>query len=110
MPSMSPKVSAVSVTCKFFRGLGDSSRLAILEKLSTGPMIVTDLVQTTGLTQSNVSNHLACLRECGLVVNSSDGRFVWYKLKDDRIADLLALATEITSDAGSGMAECQRYE
>jgi len=53
---------------KLFRGLGDPSRLGILETLRTGSMSVGQLVLATGLSQPNVSNHLARLHGCGLVV------------------------------------------
>lgn len=107
---MRAKATAISLNSKFFRGLGDSSRLAILEALCDAPVTVSELVEKTGLNQPNVSNHLACLRECGLVVSNSQGRFVWYRLKDDRIATLLQLATQITSETAEGIDECTRYE
>lgn len=107
---MPAKLNAISLNCKFFRGLGDSSRLSILEALCAGPATVSDLVERTGLNQPNLSNHLSCLRECGLVVSAAQGRFVWYQLRDTRIAELLELAALITKEAAQGMAECARYE
>ena len=61
----------LSVKAKLFNGFADPSRLSILEALRSGPLTVTDIVTTTGLSQSNVSNHLSCLRDCGLVSKSS---------------------------------------
>ncbi|MBX9570696.1 MAG: metalloregulator ArsR/SmtB family transcription factor [Candidatus Obscuribacterales bacterium] len=107
---MPAKAHTTNLNCKFFRGLGDRSRLSILEALCDGPMTVSELVEKTGLTQPNASNHLACLRECGLVISNSQGRFVWYQLKDGRIASLLQLASEITIDTAEGIDECTRYE
>ena len=52
---------------KLFRGLADLSRLKILEVLRTGSKCVSELVTLTGLSQPNVSAHLSCLAECGLV-------------------------------------------
>lgn len=107
---MPAKLNAISLNCKFFRGLGDSSRLSIIEALCAGPATVSELVEKTGLSQPNLSNHLSCLRECGMVVGTARGRFVWYQVKDERIAELLKLATIITTEAGPGMTECSRYE
>jgi DNA-binding transcriptional ArsR family regulator len=59
-----------ALKAKLFRGFSDTSRLAILEKLRAGPLTVGALVEKTGLSQSNVSNHLGCLRDCGLVTCS----------------------------------------
>ena len=59
--------SSIDLQAKLFRGFADSSRLSILEALREGERTVSDIVQTTGFTQPNVSNHLSCLRDCGLV-------------------------------------------
>ncbi|NUQ83710.1 MAG: winged helix-turn-helix transcriptional regulator [Anaerolineales bacterium] len=55
--------SSINLQAKLFRGFADPSRLSILEALRESECTVSDLVQTTGLTQPNVSNHLACLRD-----------------------------------------------
>ncbi len=80
------QVQAVDLQAKLFRGFADPSRLAILEALRRGPLTVTEVVQATGLTQSNVSNHLGCLRDCGLVASEQKGRYVRYRLSDERVA------------------------
>jgi DNA-binding transcriptional ArsR family regulator len=67
------------------------------------------LVATTGLSQSNASNHLACLRDCGLVVTAQHGRFVQYQLSDLRIETLMSLADEVLADVARGVYECTRY-
>jgi DNA-binding transcriptional ArsR family regulator len=63
-----------------FHGLADYSRLAILRELELGEQRVSDLVSLTGLMQSNVSKHLACLWECGLVERERRGREIYYRL------------------------------
>ncbi|GIW69240.1 MAG TPA: helix-turn-helix transcriptional regulator [Chloroflexi bacterium] len=102
-----PKV--VDLQAKLFRGFSDSSRLVILSALRDGARTVSELVQVTGLTQSNVSNHLACLRNCGLVIAEQHGRFVQYQLSDERVAQLLRLADELLADVVKGVYECTRY-
>lgn len=103
------KTQAIELQAKLFRGFGDPSRLAILEALCTGPLTVGEIVQTTGLSQSNASNHLACLRECGLVVSEQNWRHVTYHLSDDRVGTLLELAESLLSDVARGVYECTRY-
>ena len=61
----------LAVAAKLFRGLADPMRLAIVELLANGEMRVTDIVAALGTSQSNVSAHLACLKECGLVIDLS---------------------------------------
>jgi DNA-binding transcriptional ArsR family regulator len=99
-----------AVKAKLFRGFSDLSRLSLLEALRDGPLTVTTLVERTGLTQSNVSNHLACLRDCGLVVASAQGRYAVYQLSDERVATLLSLAEELLTETARGVDACPRYE
>lgn len=100
---------ALSLKAKLYRGFADRSRLSILEALRDGALSVSAIVEATGLSQSNVSNHLACLSDCGLVTREQEGRYVYYQLSDPRIDDLLALADAVLSDAARGVYECTRY-
>lgn len=95
---------------KLFRGFAEPARLAILQVLRKGALTVGDIVQTTSLSQSNVSNHLNCLKDCGLVASEQKGRFVYYSLSDERIAKLLDLADEILADVAKGIYQCTRIQ
>ncbi len=97
------------IKAKLFRGFGDPSRLSILDTLRNGPLTVGEIVEATGLSQSNASNHLGCLRDCGLVVAEQNGRYVTYHLSDDRVGDILALAESLLADVARGVYECTRY-
>ena len=108
MPTQIPERTALKA--KLFRGFSDLSRLTILEALSTGPLTVSAIVEHTGLSQSNVSNHLACLRDCGLVIFSQQGRYALYQLSDQRVATLLSLADDLLTDVAGGVSACTRYE
>jgi DNA-binding transcriptional ArsR family regulator len=104
------KNQATDLKVKLFRGFSDSSRLSILNTLRDGPLTVNEIVEATGLGQPNVSNHLACLRCCDLVVRQQQGRFVYYQLSDARIAKLLDLADELLADVAKGVDTCTRYD
>lgn len=106
---MTAAPQAIGLKAKLFRGFADPSRLAILDSLRAGSRTVTEIVETTGLTQSNVSNHLGCLRDCGLVISAQQGRYVQYQLSDPRVAALLHLADELLADVAKGVYECTRY-
>jgi ArsR family transcriptional regulator, cadmium/lead-responsive transcriptional repressor len=69
--------------------LADDTRRRLLVELLDGPRYPSDLVEGLGLTKANVSNHLACLRGCGLVVAEPEGRRVRYELADARFAAVL---------------------
>ena len=100
---------SIEIQAKLFRGFSDPSRLSILDILRNGAVTVGEIVETTGLTQSNVSNHLGCLRDCGLVIAEQKGRFVYYELSDERVGRLLMLADELLADVAKGVYECTRY-
>jgi ArsR family transcriptional regulator, cadmium/lead-responsive transcriptional repressor len=101
--------SSIELQAKLFRGFADPSRLSILEALREHERTVGELVQITQLTQPNVSNHLSCLRDCGLVTVRQQGRFAYYSLSDDRVAKLLLLADELLADVARGVYECTHY-
>lgn len=98
-----------ALKAKLMRGFSDPSRLSILEALRPGPLTVTEVIQVTGFGQSNVSNHLACLYDCGLVAREQRGRFTYYRLSDERVALLLQVSDELLADVAKGVYECTRY-
>lgn len=95
---------------KLFRGFADPSRISIVEALRAGPLTVGEIVRQTELGQSNVSNHLRCLSDCGLVVSEREGRHVRYALSDPRVAQLVGLAEELLADVARGVYACTRYD
>ena len=103
------KAQTLDLQAKLFRGLADPSRLAILTALRGGPLHVGAVVGAIQLSQSNVSNHLRCLSECGLVQAEPRGRFVYYRLGDARVGELLQLALDLLGGVANGIAACDRY-
>ena len=99
----------LELKAKLFRGFADTSRLAILEALRAGPRNVGEITAATGLSQPNISNHLACLRDCGLVTSEQRSRYTYYRLADERIDRLLRQAEEVLSDVAQGVYQCTRY-
>lgn len=70
--------------------LADPTRRALLLRLVDGPAFPADLADALGVGRTNVSNHLSCLRGCGLVITEPVGRRVRYSLADARLAAALA--------------------
>ncbi len=101
---------ATGLKAKLFRGFADPSRLSILETVRERPRTVSEIVAATGLSQPNVSNHLACLRDCGLVQSEQRGRFARYSLSDPRVGDMLRLAEVVLADVARGAYECTRID
>lgn len=73
--------------------LADATRRRILLALLEGPCYPAELAEALGLGRANTSNHLSCLRGCGLVVAEPEGRRVRYELADPRLADALRALT-----------------
>lgn len=107
MPTFVPQATALKA--KLFRGFSDMSRLSILEALREGPLTVGVITEKTGLSRTNVSNHLRCLSDCDLVVSEPQGRYTLYQLSDPRVATLLELSDELLRDVARGVYECTRY-
>jgi DNA-binding transcriptional ArsR family regulator len=69
--------------------LADPTRRRILVDLLDGPGYPAELADRFGTTRANLSNHLTCLRQCGLVTATAEGRRVRYELADARLAEAL---------------------
>jgi ArsR family transcriptional regulator, cadmium/lead-responsive transcriptional repressor len=85
--------------------LADPTRRRILLTLLAGPANPGALAEALGTTQPNVSNHLACLRGCGLVLGERLGRHVHYELASPRLAHALADLVAIELDIEEGHAD-----
>lgn len=69
--------------------LADETRTRILLNLRTEPAAPSDLADRLGVSRQSISNHLACLRGCGLVAADRDGRTALYRLIDPSVATAL---------------------
>jgi DNA-binding transcriptional ArsR family regulator len=74
---------------KLFRALGDPSRRAIFERLTRGESAVKDLTARFDISQPAVSQHLAVLREAGLVTERREGRVVFYRIEPRGLKPLI---------------------
>jgi DNA-binding transcriptional ArsR family regulator len=74
---------------RFGHALSDPTRARLLLALRDAPGYPADLAELLGVTRQSVSNHLACLRGCGLVVAVPEGRRTRYELTDARLRHAL---------------------
>jgi DNA-binding transcriptional ArsR family regulator len=103
--------AATDLVAKYFRGLGDPIRLRILKLLrAEEELSVGELVARLGLPQPQVSNHLACLRWCGFIETRREGRTVYNRIADPRVAAMLDLAESLLADNAEHVAACCRIE
>lgn len=79
----------IEVLARFGRALADPIRCRLLLALREAPAHPSDLADQLGISRTRLSNHLACLRDCGLVVAVPVGRRTRYELADPRLAHAL---------------------
>lgn len=92
-------VTRSDALARFGYALSDATRTEILLTLRDGPGYPSDLAEKIGVSRQILSNHLACLRGCGLVVAQPEGRRNRYELADQQIGhaldDLLGLVLAV---------------
>jgi DNA-binding transcriptional ArsR family regulator len=97
------------LVAKYFRALGDPTRLRILGLLQAeGELSAGELTRRLAQSQPKVSNHLACLRWCGFVTARREHRVVYYRLADSRVAAMLELADGLLDANADHVAACCR--
>jgi DNA-binding transcriptional ArsR family regulator len=102
--------AGVAVIAKFFRALGDPTRLRLLEFVLHDEKTVTECVEHVGLAQSRVSTHLGCLADCGFVQVRREGRYSYYRVVDPRVAELVMLARSLSADNAAALTDCIRID
>lgn len=88
--------SRVDVMNRLGRAMADPTRSRILLALLESPGYPARLARDLELTRTNVSNHLTCLRGCGIVVAESEGRQTRYEIADPHIAAALGALVDVT--------------
>lgn len=97
--------SRLDVMNRLGRAMADPTRSRILLTLLDGPSHPAVLARELGLTRSNVSNHLSCLRDCGIVVAEPQGRRTRYEIADPHLSAALTALVDVTL-AVDGNATC----
>ncbi|MFQ5967734.1 MAG: ArsR/SmtB family transcription factor [Acidimicrobiia bacterium] len=96
------------LVAKLFRALGDGTRLHIVELLLEGPLYQKEIVNEVGLSQGQVSQHLACLVWCGFIEAERRGRRVSYRVANPRVVALVDLARAFLEGNEADIAACRR--
>ncbi len=107
IPSPALRIDRVAAA-RFFRVLGDPTRLRILELLEDGEHSVGQLVAAVGQPQPRVSTHLACLRHCGFVTGERRGKEVIYRLALGGLGEILEDSAQVMAPLAERLATCER--
>lgn len=111
LPDMNSLLLAPAETtaaARFFRVLGDPTRLKILQLLSDGERAVGELVSAVDQPQPRVSTHLACLRHCGFVTTERRGKEVFYTLALNGLGGIMERAADTMDPICDRLATCTR--
>ncbi|KAB1647593.1 winged helix-turn-helix transcriptional regulator [Pseudoclavibacter sp. CFCC 14310] len=103
--------SRIEVMNRLGRAMADPTRSRILLSLMRKPGYPARLANDLGLTRTNVSNHLTCLRGCGIVVAEPEGRRTRYEIADPHLSVALDALIDVTLAVDEGVPcidECRR--
>ncbi len=103
-PTLNPDTAMVM--SRFFKGLSDPTRFRILMLLVEKERNVSELVELLQTPQGRVSSHLGCLKWCGYVSARREGRWVYYRVSDERIKQMIQLAGGVVNDNYSNLISC----
>jgi DNA-binding transcriptional ArsR family regulator len=106
---MTPVCAPLRVRARFFDGLADPARLALLDALRGGERTAGQAATLAGVSPSSASKHLACLRECGLVESRQEWRHVYYRLAEG-VENMLQANEVFIARVADRIAACQRPE
>ncbi|MGH2746539.1 MAG: ArsR/SmtB family transcription factor [Actinomycetota bacterium] len=107
--SLKGPIEKAAVAAALFHGFSDSTRLSILLALLDGKKRVVDLLGEIGGSQSNISGHLACLKDCGLVTDHPQGRQTFYAIASKEVVGVLRAAEKLLAVNGHQIEMCPRY-
>jgi DNA-binding transcriptional ArsR family regulator len=99
-------MSEPALLARVFAGISEPTRLRIVLVLLDGERNVGELVSLVAASQGRVSMHLQCLRWCGFVESERRGKYVYYRVRDERVRELIALAQAFAASYHQELASC----
>ncbi|MFC7687069.1 ArsR/SmtB family transcription factor [Ureibacillus sp. GCM10028918] len=94
---------------KLIHGFSNKTRIQILECIKEEEKTVSQIIEETKGSQSNISQHLACLKGCGIIVGRNEGKYMYYSLRNQHIRDLLTMFDVVLEDVENDVACCDRH-
>lgn len=99
----------IDTKIKFLHGFSHKTRIQILECIKESEKTVSAIVDEVGGNQSNISQHLACLKGCGIIVGRQEGKYVYYSLRNQQVRDLLTMFDVVLDDVQNDVACCESH-
>ncbi|AXQ50942.1 ArsR/SmtB family transcription factor [Lysinibacillus fusiformis] len=101
--------NSLDLKIKLIHGFSNKTRLQILECIKEGEKTVSQIVEEIHGNQSNISQHLACLKGCGIIVGRNEGKYIYYSLRNERIKGLLEMFDVVLEDVENDVACCANH-
>lgn len=93
---------------EFFHGFSHKTRIEILYYLIEKERSVSQILTAVDASQSSVSQHIACLKGCGLIIGRQEGKYIYYQLRNDKIKGLLLNIDDVIKVLPSNI-HCQNH-
>jgi len=94
---------------KFLQGFAHKIRIQILECIKEEEKTVSHIVSHLNGNQSNISQHLACLKGCGLIVGRQEGKYIFYSLSNQHVRDLLTMFDVVLDEVQNDVESCHYH-
>ncbi|SDK26309.1 ArsR/SmtB family transcription factor [Lacicoccus qingdaonensis] len=102
-------ITDIDTKMKFLHGFSNKSRVLILESIKEEEKTVSQIIDELGISQSSISQHLACLRGCGLIVGRQEGKYMYYRVRNKLVRDLLTNFDTVLEDIHENVHGCQNH-
>ncbi len=94
---------------KLIHGFSHKIRLQILESIMNEEKTVSQIVDDVEGSQSSISQHLACLRGCGLILSRQEGKYVYYRIRNDQVHNILTIFDDLLTEVQTEVETCEHY-
>ena len=103
------ETNKLDIKVKLIHGFSNKTRLLILESIKENEKTVSQIVEDINGNQSNISQHLACLKGCGIIVGRNEGKYYYYSLRNDHIKELLTMVDVVLNDVEKDITCCDNH-
>lgn len=99
----------IDLKAELIHGFSNKTRLQILESIKHEEKTVSQIIDEVEGNQSSVSQHLACLRGCGIIVSRQEGKYVYYTIRNEQILQLLMMFDDVLLEVQNDMKTCESH-
>ncbi|WP_456271208.1 ArsR/SmtB family transcription factor [Bacillus sp. AK031] len=99
----------IETKVKFLQGFAHRIRIQILECIKEEEKTVSQIVHDLDGSQSSISQHISCLKGCGLIVGRQEGKYIYYSLSNQKVRDLLTMFDVVLEEVQSDVACCDKH-